>query len=190
MSFCMQLHLDLVEILIWRHISKGVWYDVNCCCGNERFFGTMEWSEDRRRTFVLEYWRASQQSRPWWRSSGSVASMLDSQRQWATGPGFVVWWCKERYIMWTVRDTTINTSCIPEEYIFHPLSGFSSGFYQVSVQASIRFQFRLLQGKPMGAVSVFMVWNYLYQPSEIFTAFRDVNDSCIFIEWASVCNYI
>ena len=136
MSFCMQLDLDLVEILIWRHISKGVWYDVNCCCGNERFFGTIEWSEDRRRTFVLEYWRASQQSRPWWRSSGSVASMLDSQRRWATGPGFVVWWCKERYIMWTVRDTTINTSCIPEEYIFHPLSGFSSGFYQVSVQAS------------------------------------------------------
>ena len=69
--------------------------DVSCCCCNEIFFGTMEWSEDRLHTFVLEYWRASQQSRPWWRSSGSVASMLDLQRRWATGTGFVVWCCKE-----------------------------------------------------------------------------------------------
>ena len=39
---------------------------------------------------------------------------------------------------------------------------------RISFSSIIRFHFRLLQGKPMGAVSVFKVWNYQYQPSEIF----------------------
>ena len=39
-----------------------------------------------------------------------------------------------------------------------------------------------LQDKPMGAVSVFMVGNYLNQPSEMTSALRDVVASPVFFE--------
>ena len=59
---------------------------------------------------------------------------------------------ERNYIEWTNGDTTVNTSDIREEYLFHITSS----------------EFFLLQEKPMGAVSVFMVGNYLNQP------FRDL----------------
>ena len=74
---------------------------------------------------------------------------------------------ERNYIEWTNGDTTVNTSDIREEYLFHITSS----------------EFFLLQEKPMGAVSVFMVGNYLNQPSEMDSSVLGVVASLVFFKW-------
>ena len=75
------------------------------------------------------------------------------------------------YIWCTGRGHHNNTSDILEEYYLY----------------FVWFQYFKLQDKPMGAVSVFMVGNYLNQPSEMTSALRDVVASPVFFEW--VCDH-
>ena len=53
-------------------------------------------------------------------------------------------------------------------------------------RARISITAGLSDGKPMGAVSVFMVGNYLNQPSEFLSALHDVVASCVVLR-LSLC---